>query len=214
MLSIALVATGVWVGMREAAPYFNAGTNDPERYATLAERVPEAGLSVASERFVLNNCVRNISSLYGRLQPAATKAEVSANCRMAADAMVRRNPSSSYAWYVGALTSELAGDIEGMNERLLQSQQTGPEEQWIAELRVPLAEGRLAELTPEVRANHDRDLAMLVASARGIASIAARYVQQAEFRERITDIVETMPQDDQRRFVSKVGAAAPKPPGS
>lgn len=212
-LSLALVGGGAWVGLREASPYFTTGIEDAERFAALAEKAPSPGLSIASERLVLDNCVRAISSLYGRLQSASRKAAVSGNCLKAADAIVQQSPSSSYAWYVGALTSELTDDTAGMNERLLKSQETGPTEQWIAELRVPLAEDHLSDLTPDVRANHERDLRMLVATVRGIASIANRYVGEADFRERITAIVETMPEGDQRRFVSQVGAAANRAAG-
>lgn len=207
-LSLALLGAGGWVGVREASPYFSSGIEDTERFSALAEAAPIPGPSIASERLILDNCVRTITSIYARLQPAARKAEVNGHCLEAADAAVQVNPSSSYAWYVGALTSALTGDIAGMNMRLLRSQQTGPSEQWIAELRVPLAEDHLGDLTPDVRANHDRDLGMLVASTRGISSIADRYVRQADFRERITAIVETMPEDDQRRFVSRVGSSA------
>ncbi len=213
VLSLALIGAGAWVGLREASPYFSGGVEETERFASLAGKPPQPGLSIASERLVLDNCVRTLSSLYARLQPAARVAEVSANCLKAADAIAQQNPSSSYAWYVGALTSELGGDTTGMNERLLQSQRTGPAEQWIAELRVPLGEDHLADLGPEARANHDRDLRMLVASRRGIASIADRYVKQDGFRERITAIVETMPEADQRRFVAQVGAAVQQATG-
>ena len=213
VLSVGLLCAGAWVGWREALPYFTGGIEDAERFAALAEKVPLPGPSIASERLVLDNCVRTISSLYGRLQPSVRKAAVNSNCLKAADAIVKQSPSSSYAWYVGALTSQLTHDTAGMNARLLQSQQTGPTEQWIAELRVSLAEDHLADLTPEVRANHDRDLSMLVATVRGIASIAERYIGQADFRDRITAIVETMPEDDQRRFVSQVGAEAQRAVG-
>lgn len=208
LLSLVLLGAGAWVGFREALPYFSRGIEDAERFTALAQAVPAPGPSIASERLILDNCVRTISSTYGRLQSAARKAEANGNCLKAADAAVRVNPSSSYAWYVGALSSALTGDIAGMNARLLRSQQTGPSEQWIAELRVPLAEDHLGDLTPDVRANHDSDLRMLVASTRGIASMADRYVRQADFRERITAIVETMPEEDQRRFVSRVGSSA------
>lgn len=208
VVSLALLGAGAWVGWREAAPYFNGGIEDTERFASLATRAPSPGLSIASERLVLDNCVRTIFSVYARLQPSGRKAEVNDNCLTAADAIAKRSPSFSYAWYVGALTSALNRDIAGMNARLLQSQVTAPTEQWIAELRVNLAEDHLVELTSAVRANHDRDLRMLVATVRGITSIADRYVGQADFRDRITAIVDTMPEDDQRRFVSVVGAAA------
>lgn len=208
VLSLALVAGGGWVGMREAAPYLRGGIDDAERFAALAERLPVPGPSIASERLVLDNCVRIISSLYARLQPADRKGAVARNCLEAADAITRRNPSSSYAWYVGALAAERLGDLAGMNARLQQSQQTGASEQWIAELRVPLAETHADHLTPEVRAAIDQDIRMLVDSTRGIASIAARYVAEEGFRERVTAIVETMPESDQRRFVSRVRSAA------
>jgi hypothetical protein len=207
-LSLALLGGGAWVGYREASPYFRSGIEDSERFAALAQAPPTPGLSIASERLVLDGCVRAISSVYGRLQSAVRKAEVNRNCLRAADTAAQANRSSSYAWYVGALTSAQLGDITGMNERLLRSQQTGPAEQWIAELRVPLAEDHFNDLSPEARVNHDRDLRMLVASARGISSIAARYVNEAAFRERITAIVETMPEADQRRFVSRVDSAS------
>lgn len=194
--------------MREASPYFSAGIEDAERFSALADKVPMPGLSIASERLVLDNCVRTISSLYGRLQPSDRKQAVARSCLEAADEITEANLSSSYAWYVAALSAERLGDTVGMAERLAQSQVTGPNEQWIAELRVPLAEDHLAALDSRTRANHERDLRMLVASTRGIFSIARRYVGVASFRERITAIVEAMPEAEQRRFVARVEAAS------
>ena len=57
------------------------------------------------------------------------------------------------------------------------------------------------------RATHQRDLALLVQSQRGIATIARRYVAQPDFRERITAIVEALPQADQVRFLANVKEA-------
>ena len=208
VLATALLSAGAWTAVREAAPYFKAGIDDAERFASLARAEPAPGPSIASERLVLDNCVRTLSSLYGRLQPSDAKNQVGNHCLAAADAAATRNPSSSYAWYVGAMAAARSGDVAGMNDRLAMSQETGPYEQWIAELRVPLAEDHFDELTPDVRAHHDRDLEMMVASRRGIATIAGRYVSQPTFRERITAIVETMPEADQRRFVGRVTSAA------
>ena len=88
-----------------------------------------------------------------------------------------------------------------MNEHLHTSQATGKASQWVAEQRVALAEYYREHLDERVLAGNDADLEMLVRSQRGIGSIATRYVNDPAFRERITAIVETMPEDIQRRFI-------------
>jgi hypothetical protein len=208
LLSIGLIAAGAWVAFREASPYLRGGIGDTERFAAIERAAPDPGPSIASQRLVLDNCVRTMTSLYARLQPSERRQVAIGNCLRTADGIATENPASSYAWYAGALASERLGDVSGMAARLVMSQKTGPTEQWIAELRVPLAEEHLATLGPQALANHERDLRMLVGSSRGINSIARRYVDVASFRERITAIVETMPETEQRRFVSRVETAS------
>jgi hypothetical protein len=195
MTSLALVAGGGWLAYAEARPYFMSGIVDSERVSTLASMQVVPGPSISSQRSLLENCVRAIRASGTRGQPGTRLRAVSENCLGIADGIAAAGPANSYAWYVAALSSYHAGDQEGAVARLIRSQETGPNEGWIAELRVGLGEVLLDALPQNGRANHDSDLRTLVASWRGIASIA-------------TAIVEGMPEPDQRRFITTLRSLA------
>ena len=115
-------------------------------------------------------------------------------------------PTYSYGWFALAYTDALAGNWDAMNEHLYRSQVTGQASQWVAEQRVAVAESYREHLDARSRGSNDADLQMLVLSQRGIRSIAARYVNDPTFRERITTIVEALPQQTQRRFIDVLNA--------
>jgi hypothetical protein len=168
-------------------------------------------LSAEAQREPLTTCFELLTAIptFDYLDlTEAEQARLPGICLAKADAIVAGTPSYSLAWYVGALSAALMGDWDGMNERLVRSQQTGQYEQWIGELRVALSEDYLPHLSAEASAGHDQDLEMLVQSGRGVQSIAARYVRDEAFRERITAIVETMSPLDQRRFLGNLRARA------
>ena len=91
-----------------------------------------------------------------------------------------------------------------MNARYVQSAKTGRTEQWVASLRVGLSEAHRQQLDAAALATSDRDLALLATSRSGVALIAYRYVNEPDFRERITAIVEALPGEDQENFLSRV----------
>ena len=208
LLSLAVLGGGAFVAYEEASAYFANGLLPREKFAILADGAEFVGLSTTAKRIVLDNCYDGLVAVYARTQPADRRDRLAEECRKVIDEMVARTPAHSFAWFVGAHAAARLDDTEGVIERLRQSQITGPNEQWITELRVQLAETYLDRLPADVRALHDRDLALLAASAKGVESIAARYVRDPSFRERITAIVEKMPQSDQRRFLSNVRRAA------
>lgn len=213
LASLIVCGGGAYAAYSEASAYMSGGVLQEERFAALADDSQSTALSIASSRMVLDHCLEAITSVYGRLRTAPQRQAVATACMAQADAIVRTMPSYSYAWYVGALAAtRLPG--EDPSTRLQQSQLTGPQEQWIAELRVALAEDNRERLSDEARALNDKDLAMLVLSYRGVASIARRYVTNPDFRSRITDIVEQLPQPDQQRFVANVEAAARRTGGA
>lgn len=192
----------------ELAPYFTGGTDSQARYQALVDGDTVIGISSFSHRVVLNGCLEATNSIYGRLQSAERRNAVIAHCRAEAADITERTPSNGFAWLMLARLAGLTGDITEMNRDLAMSRATAPFEQWVAELRVDLAENRLADLSPENQAGNNEDLAMLVQTRRGIATIAHRYVREQDFRQRITDIVETLPEEDQARFVDNVRAVA------
>lgn len=208
LVSLALAGGGTFVAFGEAQAFLAGGVLPREKFQALATNTQMTSLSTASNHLVLDACYDAMTGVYGRLQPSSDRTAVASTCFAQADAMTASMPSYSYAWYIGAFSAAKLSDGVALADRLRQSQLTGPHEQWIAELRVALAEDNLTSLPPDVLLGNDRDLAMLVASSRGIASIAARYVGDPTFRSRITAIVEQLPPAAQRRFVSKVESAA------
>lgn len=205
---LSLFLGGAWVAAQEARSYFSSGITQAERFAALADGTEVLSLSTASRRLVLDNCLDGVVAVYARTRPTDRRDSVAEECRRVADDITVRAPTYSYAWYVGAVAASRLKDTQGVIDRLRKSQIVGPNEQWIAELRVGLAETYLDQLPDDVRAQHDSDLKMLAQSSRGVTSIAARYVRDASFRERITAIVEQLPQRAQQRFLENVRTAA------
>jgi len=207
VVTLALATSGAALAYVEAKAYLSAGIDPRERFEALAADSVDLGLSSASHTLFLNNCYEALTSVSARLEPTRRNA-VAANCRAAADRITGAEPANSFAWYVAALAAAKAGDLPGMTQRLRISQVSGASEQWIAELRVDLAEDHLAALSADALAGHEGDLTLLAQSQRGVASIAERYVRQADFRERITALVEKLPNAEQQRFLQYVRGAA------
>jgi hypothetical protein len=203
-----LALGGAFTAYEELNPFAVGATDAKSRFAALMSSAYRPAASVLSKQLLLDTCQEAIAGLYGRLQAVKDREAVLVRCLEQADAIVAGAPSFSYAWHVGALAAAGLGDLEGFNARALQSQITGPAEQWVAELRAALVEDNFAAAGEEVRARHAADLRLLVASPRGIRSISRRYVIDPAFRERITNIVETMPEADQARFVAAIRSSA------
>jgi hypothetical protein len=206
--SVMLAAAGAVTAYQEFDVFAAGGLGPADRFAALERGSYHDAPSILSKQLVLDACVEGIGGIYGLMQPGDARQAVLEHCRIEADAIAAEAPSYAYAHYVGALAAAGLGDADGFNARILRSQITGPNEQWVAELRAALVEDQLAAASPEVMARHSADLRLLVASARGIASISRRFVREPDFRERITTIVETMSEADQAKFVSRVRQAA------
>jgi hypothetical protein len=191
----------------EAQPFLGLAGGAEDNLDRLSSGGVSAGLSASAQRLVLDACVGAIASPLGAVQPEASRDALLANCRTVASAIANQNPGSSFAWYAVAAAAVEQGDAARFNAALLQSRATGPNEERLGAQRVQLAEGHRQMLQAPALAAEDADLAMLVLSRRGIGAIAARYVRDPTFRERITGIVETLPPEAQRRFVGSVSQA-------
>lgn len=158
-------------------------------------------LSHRSNQYWLDGCLRAVTSIEGRLLYGENRTRLQESCKGIVDAITKASPNNTYAWYFQAYLAHQYGSDNEFNAALLQSYESGPTEQWIAELRVPLAERGLVSLNTQALKGHKNDLGLLVQSRRGIGSIARRYVRDPEFRARITDVVETLPQTAQQHFL-------------
>lgn len=203
-----LLAVAALAGYLEAAPFFSAGPTARDQFAAWRDGHVVDGLSVGAHTVLMDSCLLALTSAYGRAQPTPDRLQVARACADRATAQTAVSPSFAYGWYVLAMASSQAGSWDTMNRALEMAQTVASREQWLAELRVALAEDNFDRLAPAALALHERDLALLVRSRRGISSIAERYVANPNFRARITDIVEQLDQDSQRAFIDAVRAAA------
>lgn len=199
-----LAIGGGAAAFREIHPYTQLAGDRAFRYQRLVDGEIDKGFSNNSKRLALDVCQKARVSYFGRLQPSDQQLDVAKTCLVLADEIVEGSPANGFAWYVGALMSSALFDTDGMNARLEHSYRTAPNEQWLAELRVNLAEDNLIRLSPTIRALHDQDLGMLVLSERGISSIARRWISEPSFRDRILAIVDRLSEHDQERFVDVV----------
>ena len=202
-LAFCVLALGAWTLAREATQYQVTGTRI-ERIAALPDEPPFPGLALSTRQDNLRDCVYALNrrtSLQVRYVSETFSETLPVRCGAMALDTVQQMPTYSYGWYALAYTDALMGDWATMNKHLHLSQQTGQASQWVAGQRVTLAETYRPHLDERTLAGNDTDLALLVRSQRGIGSIAARYVGDPAFRERITAIIESMPEDIQRRFI-------------
>lgn len=165
------------------------------------------GVWTRTQQSALQSCqaaLQTRKSLEMRFLPPETQASLGPHCLQIALSAAADFPTDSYAWSVAALASADLRDWAAMNAYLVRSQLTGPTEQWIAELRVTVAQDNFAVLDDAARVAAEQDLRLLVISIPGIRQIARRYINDLEFRARIEALVETMPAENQRRFVSVV----------
>jgi len=158
-------------------------------------------LSHKSNQYWVDGCLRAVTSIEGRLLYDEARALLHGSCQDVISSITEAAPNNAYAWYFQAYLALSNGSEDEFNAALLNSYEFGPAEQWIAELRVPMAERGMASLDAQALNGHLNDLGLLVQSRRGIKSIARRYVRDPDFRGRLTDVVETLPQSAQQRFL-------------
>jgi hypothetical protein len=210
-LGLLLLGAGGWIAYREALPYFFQGGNGTERVVAALAFSSSPPISSPSRRSVLLDCteaLEALNSLEMRFLGEDVRGQVVDYCDRLAMQITATAPTDAFAWFVAAQASASREDWAGMNRRLDKSRQMGPNELWVAQFRARLAEdhyGALDEATSEGRIE---DIKMLVTSGLGIRAVAERYVRDPAFRERVTQIVETLPELDQRRFATNVRLAA------
>lgn len=211
VISLCLIGLGSYVVAIDSDAFLVGGDSSVARVAKWTDHRVEPGLSIAVENANLLDCANVMSapnSLELRYLDDATRAAIAGTCLAMAEQITSKAPAASYAWLVGALALSRLADIEQMNTWLLRSQQTGPNERWIAEKRIELAEAHFADLGPEVAAGHDLDLLLVAQSTPGTASIARRYFSDPAFRERLITLVESLPGNEQARFVAQMRSEA------
>lgn len=168
------------------------------------------GYSYYSQKRLMGGCMNGMISISHMLRSEEDQQSFARTCKAQADAIVQQSPLDGFAWVVSAQAASILKDNEAMNRGLVNSWTTTRNEQWISTFRLKLADTNYDLLNEQAREANVRDMQLHVMSEKGIRIIADRYVRQPEFRERITSIVSSMPNDRQRRFLGLVTAGTRK----
>lgn len=164
--------------------------------------------SFYGQKRLMASCVQGMTGRWSVLAPLEQRRTLARNCLGHALSFAEATPVEALTWVVASRASFLLGNSEEMNRYLQYAWHAGPNEQWVAGLRVNLAQEAIGILSESNQRRHDSDLSVMVMSRNGISAIAARYWSDQVFRDRITRIVEAMPPEDQRRFIASVRRAA------
>jgi hypothetical protein len=207
-LGLALAICGAYVLALELPPYLRGQQTSTNRVIRSADEAPRVPFSISGQSLLLLDCRQDMWSVAAHVLPTDARTRFLENCFSASDGIARASPTFSMAWLTSAIAAVESGDAAGFSERFVRSRFTAPYETWIAEARFEVAERYLSSLNPQAVEQHEADVRMLVSSERGIDFVAERYVSDYDFRDRVTAIVSTMSDKDQRRFVRAVERAA------
>jgi hypothetical protein len=202
-----MALVGGYAGYAEVAPYLDSVAGPAQRLADLAAGLP-LPVSEASRAALVRECYAIATSTLGRAQPTTRRVALLQSCRSMADEIWAAAPSVGL---VPTLSAEFSADLHDkgrFNADLARSFLAAPNEQWLAEVRVQVVEANFDLASAATIDLERKDLSVLVRSRRGIASIARRYIEHPEFRERVTAVVENLSEADQARFVAEVKRAA------
>lgn len=167
--------------------------------------------SFYGQKRLMSACAQGMTGIWQTVAPSDQRLAFAEACLNHALKYASHTTIDSLTWVVAARSSYILGDYEALNRYLDYAWRSARNEQWVAALRVGLAEDAKSRLDANNTENHKSDLALMVMSSSGIAAIAGRYWSDEDFRERITSVVEQMSNEDQRRFVSSVKRASQGP---
>lgn len=164
--------------------------------------------SFYGQKRLMSACIQGMSGVWQAVAPSDQRLAYAQACLNHALRYASHTTIDSLTWVVAARASYILGDHAALNRYLDYAWRSGRNEQWVAALRVALAEDAMALLDAFTAENHKADLALMVMSRAGISAIAGRYWSDEDFRERITSVVEQMSNEDQMRFVTSVRRAS------
>jgi hypothetical protein len=199
VFSIALVAT-----LAEARAVLGAGHSHETRMQALAQGSPRIGLSLDSQRRVLDLCIRTLTHPDFGDAPAAQRTAVRAHCDAQVDHAARRYGADAYVWIAQARLHEQDQALVEMLADVDRARALAPQELWIALRRNDMVQPVEGILTAAEYRGQNADFAVMAQSRVGVRFLAARYLGEPAFRERITAVVETLPPEEQRRFLRNI----------
>jgi hypothetical protein len=207
LAGVMLAGGGAAVMHLENEAYRAGGITSIDRAAAWTRADVSPGLSTPTIKLTMLDCINALNSprsLLMRYQDTATQGAIPVTCRTLAETVTMHEPTFAYAWYAAALASARMEDWAAMNAALLRSEMASPTQSWIALERMSMIEDYFGHLDADGRLATKRDVALLVGGPGSLARIARIYVKEEGFRDLATEVVATLPDRAQRRFISEV----------
>lgn len=208
LIATCLTATGALALVIELGALFGAGHSQPTRMAAMAQGRPQVGYSTNSHMRVLEHCSEVLTDPRIFDDGPAVRETILSHCESQVTQVLVYAPTDGFAWWIRATLAAERNDIPGSFAALERSRQNAPHELWIALRRAQMDAFLEPVQTPHQREGQDSDLLVLARSYRGVRYLAQRYLEDTTFRERVVTLVETLPVDDQRRFLGHVRQAS------
>lgn len=194
----------LYVLLEELHPFLRPAPETPEFRAEMVSYGSTFGPSSFSKYLTLRDCHTALRAIPVAQRSSAENQAFIRRCRDDAAIVVRTMPVNGFAWITKGLFEAALGEFEAFNRSFEVAQTVAPNEQWLAEWRMNGSETYLDKLTPTALAAHERDLTLLASSRAGTLTLARRYLADPGFRERVTAIVEKLPQERQRAFLRNI----------
>jgi len=208
LAGVSLTFLGGWATLQELSPYIVGPRSGSDSILELRTGALTPGLAIPTQRDYLLKCNSALSS-YALLRETEDQQRALIDaCQTTASGMATAQGANSLAWLVSAQLAARRSDYAAMNVGLRNSYATGPYEQWLASLRFDLAESYLSDLEPDVSASHDADIRLMATSNLARNRLVATYLNNDSFKSRAIEIIQTLPDDQQRRFVQSVRQSA------
>lgn len=198
---LALLVGGILASTQEISPYLTDYLPQPDRISAYIDGTSVPGLAISTQTAYLLGCydLMRSSALYAQ-SPQQDK-DLTKICHDAAEHLANQTQTNALAWFVLAFAAAKTGNLDAMSDALRNSYLTGPNEQWIALLRIPLAEINRPRLDADMQHFGDLDLGMAAKSNTGTAGIVDLYSNDPTFREHLTRIVEQSSPAEQQQFL-------------
>jgi hypothetical protein len=205
--SLALLVGASWASVQESSPYLTDSLPEADRITAYIDGAGIPGLAITTQTSYLLGCYDLMRSATLKAESPQRNEALTKTCQSTAEQLANQTQTNPLAWFVAAFAAAKAGDLDAMSSALRNSYLTGPNEQWIALLRIPLAEANRARLDADLQAFGDTDLGNVAKTGAGVAGIVNHYSSDPAFRERLTSIVEKSSPADQRRFLGFLRSA-------
>lgn len=196
-----LAGTVAW---REAAVLLTSSRDPALSIPAFLDGTTRPGFSIYSSNLLLDDCLRDMHSVYGRVQPHKRRQAILRHCSNLAMGIVARSPSHAYAWFVGAYAAAAAGETDAFNQRLQMAQAFSPYELWLGELRVRLASSHNGSLNAQSRTNQSSDIRLHLMTDRGAKAITLAMTQDSALKQHVLEEAENLPDNMKWRLVEKL----------